>query len=498
LGLSSVGMGAFLPASLPGSPLVAHAEELTEWQFNPDTQQLEVVVPENSTPRYFLLAQPARIVLDLPNTDVGTTISEQSYAGAVRRVRVAQFEPGVTRIVLELTPDAVLAPGQAELTQVETLPGGATRWTLRPLLAGGGSPEENLAVAPVVEESAVEDPVVDAIEDPVVDVLPDEPVVAEDLAGDQVAEVEEGAIAPQPSAPEPIPDLAPSEEVFTPEPDALPTEPTDEELLDPFSAEALPGEEPVIAEEPVTEFDAIAPQPPDPTPLGTEESPLISQGAEFLQTEPASLPLIQSSVGEQETVVLDSSVAINPDEEANAIAIPIDDFPTPTELPPSEAEVAATPDPMALPPATDEPTESATITVPPIEADPAPSPAPEIAAAPIDPTLLIPSGTTLQLRYPRTTPLSLEEGQVWQEVLVLTEPIQDAQGNILLPGGSEILGRFEAGGRGSRFVAQAIAIDGQVILFEAESERVRGDRQSPRTIAPNQIIEVEVEQDVRR
>jgi hypothetical protein len=533
--------------------LTARAEELTEWRFNPDTQQLEVVVPENSTPRYFLLAQPARIVLDLPNTDVGSVVSEQTYSGAVRRVRVAQFEPGVTRIVLELTPDTVLAPGQAELTEVETLPGGVTRWTLRPLLAGDAvaedTAEENVAAAPVVEEPAIaaaplEEPVTPVepvIEEPtmvepepepeatappaedepamveppteapvdeeVADVeLPEEAQAAEPNEPIIVGEAEDTAIAPDPPAPDPIPNLDPPAESATPAPEVVPSEPPPEEQPDPFAAEALPNDEPV-ASTPVNPDIAepeITPEPTDaPAPLGTEESPLVSEGADFLQTEPASLPLIQSSVGNgnmdesgEEAIAFDSAVAIDPDDAENAIDIPID-FPEPTELPDSEPE-AVNPESTAFPPPSEEPTEAGRVTVPPpddVERSPEPE---EIAAAPADPLLLIPSGTTLRLRYSGSTPIALEDEQVWQEVLVLAEPIQDEQGNVLLPAGSQILGRFEASRRGSRFIAQAIAIDEQIILFEAVSDRVRGDDESPRTIAPNQIIELDVEEDVRR
>ncbi|MBE9102050.1 AMIN domain-containing protein [Vacuolonema iberomarrocanum] len=599
LGLSSVGLGALLPANLPGGVSIAQAEEFTEWQYNPDTQQLEVVLPENSTPRFFLLAQPARIVLDLPNTDVGNLVSEQNYSGVVRRVRVAQFEPGVTRIVLELTPDTVLAPGQAELTEVETLPGGATRWTLRPLLAGDTVADdtvgENLAATPIEQEQApeiVEPPAEAAVpaeqepamvepspeevaapieqepeiveppteaaaapveEEPaVVESLPEEatapieqepeivepqaeapvepveeaPAVVEsptDAPVDNVAEAdlpeeapaaeaaeplaeeaEEAAIAPQAPAPDPIPTLETPTEPTTPA-EVLPSEPASVEQPDPFAAEALPNDEPV-ASPPITPDAAdpeVVPEPTtEPAPLGTEESPLVSEGADFLQTEPASLPLIQSSVGggdmdeaDEEAIALDSSVAIDPDEEENAIDIPVD-FPEPTELPDIEEE--ENPESTVFPPTSEEPTEAESVTVPPLD-DAEPSPEPEeIAAAPADPLLLIPSGTTLQLRYPGSTPIALEDDQVWQEVLVLAEPIQDEQGNVLLPAGSEILGRFEASRRGSRFIAQAIAIDEQIILFEAESDRVRGDNESPRTIAPNQIIELDVEEDVRR
>jgi len=117
------------------SPLPVQANSLTRWAYDPTANQLEVQVEQETQPRYFLMAQPARIVLDFPDTAVGEVQSHQTYDGAVRQVRVSQFQPGLTRIVLELSPDATLAPGQVKLQKVEAKSGGS-RWVLRPLLVG--------------------------------------------------------------------------------------------------------------------------------------------------------------------------------------------------------------------------------------------------------------------------------------------------------------------------------------------------------------------------
>ncbi len=105
------------------------AAVLAEWRFNPDANQLEVTLQNQTTPQYFVLAQPPRIVLDLPNTQVGKVASQQSYSGAVRKVRVSQFQPDITRIVLELSPEVVLAVGQMQL-QRTSLTGKGDRWLL--------------------------------------------------------------------------------------------------------------------------------------------------------------------------------------------------------------------------------------------------------------------------------------------------------------------------------------------------------------------------------
>ncbi|HEY9894124.1 MAG TPA: hypothetical protein V6D34_01720, partial [Candidatus Sericytochromatia bacterium] len=46
----------------------AQAASLTNWSFDPTVNQLEITVKDGTTPRYFLMAQPARIVVDLPDT----------------------------------------------------------------------------------------------------------------------------------------------------------------------------------------------------------------------------------------------------------------------------------------------------------------------------------------------------------------------------------------------------------------------------------------------
>jgi hypothetical protein len=134
----------WMAASLTGAPALsaivlsvpARAAFLSSWEYNPSNYELEILVPGGTTPRYSLVAEPARIIIDLPNTTVGTVSQQQTYGGAIREIRVAQHEPGVTRIVLELAPGTVLAPEHVELRQVGTSGSGGTsdRWVLRPLL----------------------------------------------------------------------------------------------------------------------------------------------------------------------------------------------------------------------------------------------------------------------------------------------------------------------------------------------------------------------------
>lgn len=127
-------MGTLISGAIALFPLTVQAASLTQWHYDPTTNRLEVTVDQGTTPRYFLMAQPARIVLDLPDTAVGAVKSQATYSGAVRQIRVSQFQPGLTRIVMELSPDVELAPGQVKLEKAnhstET-----SRWVLHPLIA---------------------------------------------------------------------------------------------------------------------------------------------------------------------------------------------------------------------------------------------------------------------------------------------------------------------------------------------------------------------------
>src|SRR5512147_3004877 len=72
LSLSVTGMPWTATISLLGTSTIAtltaapvQAAMLSGWEFDPSTQELVVTVPGGTTPRYFLAAEPARIILDL-------------------------------------------------------------------------------------------------------------------------------------------------------------------------------------------------------------------------------------------------------------------------------------------------------------------------------------------------------------------------------------------------------------------------------------------------
>ncbi|NJN20957.1 MAG: AMIN domain-containing protein [Leptolyngbya sp. RL_3_1] len=105
---------------------------LNDWQFDPNTQELTVILPDGVTPNYFLLAEPARIVFNLPDTQLGPVLPAQYYSGPIQSIRVSQFDAESARVVVEFAPNTILDPRHAELSSNNLV--GGTQWILRPLV----------------------------------------------------------------------------------------------------------------------------------------------------------------------------------------------------------------------------------------------------------------------------------------------------------------------------------------------------------------------------
>jgi hypothetical protein len=98
----------------------------------------------------------------------------------------------------------------------------------------------------------------------------------------------------------------------------------------------------------------------------------------------------------------------------------------------------------------------------------------------------LPVGTVLTLQYAGSEPLILKGDQLRQEVLVLQTEIRDQVGNVIAPMGTPVTGRFETGSNGSRFITQAISLQGRSVALVAQSEPLSGTRQpSQRNLLQN-------------
>ena len=94
----------------------------------------------------------------------------------------------------------------------------------------------------------------------------------------------------------------------------------------------------------------------------------------------------------------------------------------------------------------------------------------------LSPTILLAKGSPIPLRYTGTVPLQIGTSSQRQEVLVVDEDIKSPQGQVIIPGGSQVIGHFETNWRGSRFIAQAISLGAYNQTIEAQSDRLGGDR----------------------
>ncbi|MBD2463225.1 N-acetylmuramoyl-L-alanine amidase [Oscillatoria sp. FACHB-1407] len=90
----------------------ADAARLQFWRFNASENRLVFTTDDGVQPRAQLLSNPTRLVIDLPGTTLGRSPLSQPVGGAIREVRVAQFDAQTTRIVIELVQGYTLDPQQ--------------------------------------------------------------------------------------------------------------------------------------------------------------------------------------------------------------------------------------------------------------------------------------------------------------------------------------------------------------------------------------------------
>ena len=157
--------------------------------------------------------------------------------------------------------------------------------------------------------------------------------------------------------------------------------------------------------------------------------------------------------------------------------------PPPPPLSPS-ALPALPPERSALPSFPSAPS----VSVPPLQR---PSPPPPTAA--VSASVFLPARTLLNLRYTGEWMLQLQPGKQFQEVLLLDYDIRDSSGNIVLPAGTQVIGRFDTNLRGSRFITQGISLFGRNVRLEAESERLSQFS----ALQPGQIVRVRLKEALR-
>ncbi len=104
----------------------AQAAKLQFWRFNASQNQLEFTTDDGVQPRAQLIANPTRLVIDLPGTTLGRPAITQSFNGAITAVRVAQFDRQTTRLVVELAPEYTIDPQQVKFRGIAP-----NQWTVQ-------------------------------------------------------------------------------------------------------------------------------------------------------------------------------------------------------------------------------------------------------------------------------------------------------------------------------------------------------------------------------
>jgi beta-lactamase class A len=118
----------------------AKAGSLESWNYNRNLRQIDLTTDEGVQPRVFLMANPTRLVIDLPNISLERSQRNQRIDPLIQEIRVGQLDPQTTRMVVELAPGYTLDP-----KQIRVRPDSSTRWVLQlptPERLAGDNPRE--------------------------------------------------------------------------------------------------------------------------------------------------------------------------------------------------------------------------------------------------------------------------------------------------------------------------------------------------------------------
>ena len=103
----------------------AEAGKLLSWQFESKENRLVFTTDDDVQPKAQLLARPTRLVIDLPKTNLGRETVKERYSGAIRSLRVGQFDEQTARIVVELAPGYTLDPQEVQFRNTSS-----TQWSV--------------------------------------------------------------------------------------------------------------------------------------------------------------------------------------------------------------------------------------------------------------------------------------------------------------------------------------------------------------------------------
>jgi len=109
---------AYLVANLLALPLFCSsvlAGSLEYWKFDLQDSRLDIITDDNVRPQVQLLANPTRLVIDLPGIYHRGPTLEKAISSYVKMVRVGQVNRATTRIVVELNEAYSMRPWEVEV-----------------------------------------------------------------------------------------------------------------------------------------------------------------------------------------------------------------------------------------------------------------------------------------------------------------------------------------------------------------------------------------------
>ncbi len=102
-----------LPFALFLITLPAQAARLQFWRYDAIQNRLEFTTDQGVQPRAQLVANPTRLVIDLPGIQLGRpAVTQPGNGTSIQSLRVGQFDRDTARIVVELAPGYTIDPNQ--------------------------------------------------------------------------------------------------------------------------------------------------------------------------------------------------------------------------------------------------------------------------------------------------------------------------------------------------------------------------------------------------
>ena len=102
------------------------AAQFDSWRFDAKENRLEIRTTGPVQPQAQLVFNPTRLVIDLPNTKFGQPQVARSMGGGIRAVRIGQFDPQTTRVVVEFNPGYTVDPQAIKFTPIT-----GSRWIVQ-------------------------------------------------------------------------------------------------------------------------------------------------------------------------------------------------------------------------------------------------------------------------------------------------------------------------------------------------------------------------------